>query len=235
MLDAVLSADGNYVGDDFITGANGSHIADCQAMGLPDVNYNSIYSIVVMSGIDAVSEVVNFTVDPSGSTYIESGGNMAGTGQGKLFSARVRLQEPNGRKYTLEGNGSTSADAVAELSAKLALVDARVTTISGVRIAGALGGQDLTDFNGVNAARVTDAGGYNNVDVTLRQVFNAGTATQVIEEPTIRVENAINGIASAAIDGMVDPTNAKVAALAAAYSDGDGNKGYAAYKGRFVR
>lgn len=201
---------------------------------LPDGHY-----VMTVDGADGHIATVTFDAlsgNLSGTPIIVNGvTSMAGTAQGRLFKASVSMKEPNGKTFTLSGNGIDAAGAVGELQAKLAIMDSLVTVVSAVRISGNMSAGQITAFNAVNAARTTSGTGYDDADITLLQTFNAGTATQVRETPTLRVRDVRNDLAdSGRDDGSVDLGAAEIVALATAYQDPDGNTGYVPYKGRFV-
>lgn len=135
------------------------------------------------------------------------------------FRIKSTLEEPNGRKFDVVGTGATRAAALAEYAAKMAMHVGDIVPNSH-RESGLLPAGDV----GVPNA---GASGYSNAIIVLRK---SGLANR-----PVRLDNVTNDIAIPDTDGLIDPTNALVAAYVAAFRDGDGEGGYAFLSGYFIR
>lgn len=134
-----------------------------------------------------------------------------------MVTIKQLLKSTVNRPFFLVGTGSTRADAYGEFDAKRQMTvatEVNPATVSDVLTAGEIA-----------ALLPLAAGDAGNAVLVMNK---AGTRNK-----TVRMAEVTSAVALA--DGRINTAHAFVTALGAAYSDGDGNKGYTVLKGKFTR
>ena len=134
-----------------------------------------------------------------------------------MVTIKQLLKSTVNRQFFLIGTGATRADAYGEFDAKRQLTvgtEVNPATVSDVLTAGELA-----------ALLPLAAGDAGNANFVMKK---AGTRNK-----NVRMAEVTSAVAQA--DGSINTAHAFVTALGNAYSDGDGNKGYTVYKGKFTR
>jgi hypothetical protein len=134
-----------------------------------------------------------------------------------VVTIKQLLKSTVNRQFFLVGTGLTRADAYGEFSAKRQLTvgtEVNPATVSDVLTAGEIG-----------ALLPLGAGDAGNAVLVMHK---AGTRNKVV-----RMAEVTKAVALA--NGTINTAHAYITAFETAYSDGDGNKGYTALKGRFTR
>ena len=134
-----------------------------------------------------------------------------------MVNVKQLLKSTVNRQFFVVGTGLNRADAIAEFSAKRAMTvatEVNPATVSDVLTAG--------EIAALPALAAGDAG---NAVLVMQK---AG-----VRNKTVRMAEVTAALALA--DGGINTAHALITAFNAAYSDGDGVKGYTTLKGRFTR
>lgn len=126
-----------------------------------------------------------------------------------------RMQEANGRKFSIAGTGLTRAAAVAEANTKLALT---VGTVTDNSVSDELTGGETGTANADSV--------YSDAELTLKQTSSGKLVTIHLENISDAYGDGVTG------DLVLD--NDDIVAFATAYKDGAGAGGYVPYSGSFT-